>query len=126
MHLHIELTANPQNFNISGKARCVNLGWNAPEGSGRNGIITHYIIQLQNDSEIYSYNLTTSNIVDNEIKCGETAVQTEDSWVIEHLKPNTTYNISMAAANIKGLGPYTNTIDFNTEEDGKYLSILYG
>ena len=58
------------------------LGWNAPEVSGRNGIITHYIIQLQNDSEIYAYNLTTSNIADNEIKCGETAVQTEYSWVI--------------------------------------------
>lgn len=82
--------------------------WDPPPPENQNGIITGYNIRL------------TAVLVDNS---GEVSVHLSNigERVIGSLHPHTAYNMSVAAENSVGFGPYTANITTMTPEDGTCL-----
>ena len=71
-----------------------NLTWNEVNCSQRNGLITGYTVMISNSSITYMYNLTN----------------TETYIILNNLVIGTEYNISIAAVNSVGRGPFSNPI----------------
>ena len=70
-----------------------NLTWNEVDCSQRNGLITGYIVMISNSS--ITYNLTS----------------TERYIILTNLVFDTEYNISVAAVNSVGSGPFSDPIE---------------
>ena len=103
---------------VEPRSRSVPLQWSLPPKEGRNGIITHYIVQLwvyvTEDREFRSIrNITVPNDRPPDISCNVTG-----------LTPYTRYTWKVAAVNDAGVGVLTRSIDFKTLEDGEELLFL--
>ena len=89
------------------------VSWKIPPESGRNGIITRYIIELSNA------NGKVRNII-HKLKQFNFSFPNNVTYNLTNLTPYTTYKWKVAAATVNGTGPFTpNSVDFQTHEDGK-------
>ena len=82
-----------------------NLTWNEVNCSQRNGLITGYTVMISNSSITYNLNSTERYIILNDLVFG------------------TVYNISVAAVNSVGKGPFSDSIAVQIAE-GIYISNL--
>ena len=80
--------------------------WDPIECIERNGIITDYIVEFQQEEDGASI---SGYLVDR-------------SFTAIELSPATLYTFRVAGVNIKGTGPYSDTIYITTEEGGMYES----
>ena len=74
-----------------------NLTWNEVNCSQRNGLITGYTVMISNSSIAYNFNSTERYIILNDLVFG------------------TVYNISIAAVNSVGRGPFSNPMTIEIE-----------
>ena len=88
--------------------------WKIPEESGRNGIITQYIIELS---------IANSNVQNITHKLEHPTFSSPDNVThnLTNLTPYTKYKWKVAAATVNGTGPFSPTAgDFRTRQDGKF------
>ena len=78
------------------------LVWSPPPLSGQNGVITGYNISLL---EVDSENRWTYSSNTNSIS-------------LSSLMPYTDYSFALASRTIHGFGPFSNFIDFKTNQEG--------
>ena len=102
---------------VEPRSRSALLRWLLPPKEGRNGIITHYLVELwvyvTEDGEYKSIrNITVPNDRPPNI-----------TYNVTGLTPYTKYAWKVAAANDAGLGFLTSSIDFTTLEDGEDMSL---
>ena len=98
-------TAVPQNIvAVSSAPGSVVMSWDAIECAERNGVITEYIVELQ---ELRSGVSVSGEVV------GQT-------FTVTALSPRTFYTLRVAGANTAGVGPFTeNRIIYTTNDDGR-------
>ena len=82
----------------------VTLMWEPPNEADRNGIIIGYLVSVTDVS-------TGSTFTRN---------ATNTSLVLSNLKPFTQYDCLIAARTEVGLGPFSMTVSFSTEQAGNY------
>ena len=82
-----------------------NLTWNEVNCSQRNGLITGYTMMISNSSITYNLNSTERYIILNDLVFG------------------TVYNISIAAVNSVGRGPFSDPIAVQIEE-GMHIKLF--
>ena len=102
-YLHIAPTTSPDNFTIAFiTPRSVSLMWDPPSPQNRNGIITGYIINVTvaDTGEDFQLSTETTHIF------------------IDSLRPFSIYMYMIAATTVED-GPFSNTFQFQTLEDGK-------
>ena len=98
-----------------GRRWCV-LQWKIPEETGRNGVIQKYIIELE-QTEDNKWNIT------HELTTYNFSFPASISYNLTNLTPHTTYKWRVAAATVKGTGPFTpEPKEFKTLEDGEVIS----
>ena len=89
------------------------VSWKIPEERGRHGIITHYIIEL-NDANGKVWNIT------HELKQFNFSSPDNVTHNLTNLTPNTKYKWKVAAGTMNGTGLFTSiSKKFHTHEDGK-------
>ena len=90
------------------------VSWKIPKQTGRNGIITRYIIELNNtNSEIRN--------ITHELKQFNFSFPDHVTHNLTNLTPYTTYKWKVAAATVNGTGRFNPiAIDFRTHQDGKF------
>ena len=81
------------------------ISWQPPASEYRNGIIVGYTVKI--------VNLDTNDETQTNIN--------ETSLVVTDLTPFTDYEISIAAHNGAGRGPFSVSVTVETEETGKYF-----
>ena len=81
------------------------IAWNKVNCSQRNGLITGYTVMISNSSITYNLNSTERYIILNDLVFG------------------TVYNISIAAFNSVGRGPFSDPIAVQIEE-GMHIKII--
>ena len=86
-------------------SRTVLVTWDTIECIHRNGLITGYEVQLQEDSGV----IVTDDMVGSNAR----------SYMASELRPFTRYIFQVAGVNVDGTGVFTE-IDFNTLEDSTY------
>ena len=98
----------PQNFAVTAtNSRSISLVWDPPPEEHRNGIIIGYIINVSAVDPGEMFQLFTTN----------------ESTVVDDLKPFTTYFTAVAAQTNAGVGPFSTTIQADTAESCKYLKL---
>lgn len=95
-------------------ATCAIATWNAPSLTERNGLITHYVVNV---SEIDTFHSLSQ-------------LSTQSYLELSSLHPSYTYQIRVAAATALGVGPYSVTNAFTMDESGKFpqssiMNIIY-
>ena len=90
MHVHVAPIGVPESITLI--KRINNLTWNELNCSERIGIITSYTVMISNSSITYNLTSTERNITLNDLVFG------------------TVYNISVAAVNSVGSGPFSDPI----------------
>ena len=105
-------------------SRSVTLQWSPPPVLSRNGILTHYVVVLANET----WNTTQSHSITGEQRKrreadSEGVGEETQSLTVEHLRPFTTYTWEVAAVSGFGAGPSSDSRRFETEEDGGLLVI---
>jgi hypothetical protein len=93
----------PVNVSLTEGSRNVSVTWDMIECSWRNGPITSYAVDFQEEEG--------GAQIPGEVR-GQT-------FTAGGLTPNTAYTFRVAGVNINGTGPYTSTLRFNTDEDSK-------
>lgn len=88
-------------------SRSLLLEWEQPLPDRRNGIITGYIITIQQLAAAGFYQTLNSTGM--------------NSMRVDNLHPHTTYEYQIAAYTIIGIGPYTDFSLIKTLEDGECI-----
>ena len=90
------------------------ISWKIPPVSGRHGIITHYIIELNNtNGEVWN--------ITHDLKQFNFSFPDNVTHNLTNLTPFTIYKWKVAAATVNGTGRFTpNSREFRTHEDGKF------
>ena len=88
----------------------VTIAWGQPLIGAQNGVILAYIISVANENELL--NMTT-NITAAYIS----------QIIVSPLKPFSEYNLSVAAVNINGTGPFSPPTTFTTAQAGLFLHV---
>ena len=102
--MHPAPSSPPQDVQFnSANSTSVELSWLAPERSGQNGIIQHYLIRVIEEDTLTQFQLTSSST-------SATAV---------NLHPYYTYTFAVAAVTV-GQGPYSQDVSVQTSEDGEH------
>ena len=88
-------------------SRTLRLSWSVPEPSDHNGVIRGYHIELYETETdtTQQYETTTTHVV------------------ISSLHPDYTYEWSVAAVTVAE-GPYSNTVNVTTPEDGENITLF--
>ena len=97
--------------------RSILLQWEPPLRRGRNGIITHYIVQIKKPSDRKELNKTV------DLKNPTFSDSTTITFNATGLTPYTTYMWRIAAVNHVGVGPFSTLTDVETAEDSEYRFI---
>ena len=96
-------TAPPDDVQVTaGDSRTLQLSWQPPSNSSRNGIIQHYIINITELETNSSFQLETTDLF----------------VVVDDLHPYYQYSCSVAAETV-GLGPFSIAVIIQLPEDGK-------
>ena len=94
----------PQNIVVTTtNSRSISLVWDPPPEEHRNGIIIGYLINVSAVDPGETFHLFTTN----------------DSAVVNGLRPFTTYFTAVAAQTNAGVGPFSTTIQADTTESCK-------
>ena len=89
-------------------ADSISLHWAAPTPDSQNGIIVSYIIRFSSNGE-------TSNI----------SVASDTMQYVLEASPFTTYQLSVAAVNSAGVGPFSDVLELRTMEAGMATYVYY-
>ena len=109
MHKHcLDPSGPPIVIHTEATADSVSLQWSAPTLGSQNGIITGYIIRFSSNGE-------TINI----------SVASDTMQYVSEASPFTTYQLSVAAFNSAGVGPFSDVLELRTMEAGKTTNIVY-
>ena len=104
-------TETPQNVTVDTDKRSVTLEWSIPPPSGRNGIITSYMIQWKSG-------ITQTSPINHTVEQPTFTTPEHISRTLGGLTPYTNYIWRVAAVNINGTGPFSEWNNFRTDEDG--------
>ena len=121
---HTAPDGSPTNLTATPTSRSVTLQWSPPPVLSRNGILTHYVVVLANET----WNTTQSHSITGEQRKrreadSEGVGEETQSLTVEHLRPFTTYTWEVAAVSDFGAGPSTNKTRFETDQDGEWISL---
>ena len=110
---------SPTNLSATPTSRSVTLQWSPPPVLSRNGILTHYVVVLANET----WNITQSHTVTGEQRKrreadSEGVREKTHSLTVNHLKPFTNYTWEVAAVSDFGSGPTSDRSRFETDQDG--------
>lgn len=93
-----------QGFEVSELySRRVVLSWMPPEPEYQNGVITEYHLSIEALDFYFSFHQTFPNT----------------SGEVSNLKPYSTYQVTISASTVIGVGPQTDVLTFQTLEDGR-------
>ena len=114
----------PTHLNATPTSRSVSLQWSPPPVLSRNGILTHYVVVLANET----WNTTQSHSITGEQRKrreadSERVGEETQSLTVEHLRPFTTYTWEVAAVSGFGAGPSSDRRVFETDQDGGWLQM---
>ena len=117
---HTAPDGSPTNLTATPTSRSVTLQWSPPPVLSRNGILTHYVVVLANET----WNTTQSHSITGEQRKrreadSEGVGEETQSLTVEHLRPFTTYTWEVAAVSGFGAGPSTGRRRFETHQDGE-------
>ena len=113
---------SPTHLTATPTRRSVTLQWSPPPVLSRNGILTHYVVVLANET----WNTTQSHSITGEQRKrreadSEGEGEETQSLTVEHLRPFTTYTWEVAAVSGFGTGPSSDRRRFETDQDGEWL-----
>ena len=114
----------PTHLHATPTSRSVTLQWSPPPVLSRNGILTHYVVVLANET----WNTTQSHSITGEQRKrreanSEGAGEETQSLTVEHLRPFTNYTWEVAAVSGFGAGPPSTRRGVETEQDGEWLAM---
>ena len=117
---HTAPDGSPTHLRVTPTSRSVILQWSPPLVLSRNGILTHYVVVLANET----WNTTQSHSITGEQRKrreadSEGVGEETQSLTVEHLRPFTNYTWEVAAVSDFGTGPSTNKTSFRTDQDGE-------
>ncbi len=81
------------------------LTWSPPATEDHNGVLEEYTILITSVTDYLDFFIE------------------ENSLIVDSLKPYTKYDIVVAASTHEGMGPFSEALTVQTEEDGKNLNI---
>ena len=121
---HTAPDESPTHLNATPTSRSVTLQWSPPPVLSRNGILTHYVVVLANETwnTTQSHNITGKQRKRREADSEGVREETQ-SLTVEHLRPFTNYTWEVAAVSGFGTGPSTDRRRFETHQDGGWLAI---
>ena len=107
---------SPTNLAATPTSRSATLQWSPPPVLSRNGILTHYVVVLANETWniIQSHNVTV-DLRSRRAADGEGDTQ---SYIAKDLTPFTNYTWEVAAVSDFGSGPTSDRRRFETHQDG--------
>lgn len=106
----VEPHSSPTSVNISSTdATAVTITWQPPVLENRNGIISFYVIVIQNLQ--FNIDDITVNVSGSDL-----------SYTVSGLEEYCRYKCQIAAGTIIGSGPYSSYIDFLTMQGGIIIS----
>ena len=108
--------SSPTNLTATPTSRSVTLQWSPPPVLSRNGILTHYVVVLANET----WNITQSHNVTGEQRKRREADGEGDtqSYIAKDLTPFTNYTWEVTAVSDFGSGPTSDRRRFKTDQDG--------
>jgi len=110
--LSLAPSSSPTNvLSFVSSPRSASVSWFPPAVNGQNGIIVYYILVLT-DVGFNSSDITINT--------------TLTSYAFSNLEEYNVYSCAVAAATQVGLGPYSDPIQFTTQEDGECFKVLEG
>ena len=97
----------------------VTLQWSPPPVLSRNGILTHYVVVLANETWniTQSHNVTGEQRKRREVDSKVVGEETH-SLTVKYLKPFTNYTWEVTAVSDFGSGPTSDRRRFDTDQDG--------
>ena len=112
---------SPTNLTATPTSRSVTLQWSPPPVLRRNGILTHYVVVLANET----WNITQSHTVTGEQRKrreaeSEGVREKTQSLTVKHLTPYINYTWEVAAVSDFGSGPTSDRRRFETVQDGQW------
>ena len=118
---HTAPDSSPTNLTITPTSRSVTLQWSPPPVLSRNGILTHYVVTLANETTMW--NITQSHKVAGDLRRRREAVsegvgEEAQSLRVQHLKPFTNYTWEVVAVSDFGSSPPSENRTFETGQDG--------
>jgi len=96
------------------------ITWSRPRLLDCNGDILEYIIMVDSGSDKHSYSLEVNNDYINTTST-ESQCLSYNYNVSNQLIPHKRYSVKIAAVNINGTGPFSDTITVMSGENGKPL-----
>ena len=119
---HTAPDGSPTHLTATPTSRSVTLQWSPPPVLSRNGILTHYVVGLANET----WNTTQSHSITGEQRKrreadSEGVGEETQSLTVEHLRPFTNYTWEVTAVSGFGAGPASDRRRFETNQDGEWL-----
>ena len=112
-------TASPQKISFVHTSRSFTLSWYPPTPLEQNGVLTLYHVIIMEVQILYLDNGTVISQIGRNFNrtCD---VSRDHMQSIDMLHPSYKYTVRIAAANIVGIGPFSDPITVMTLEDGEY------